>query len=394
MEISLGIYLTMAVASAVFYLGVWLKQRLSLLEKFCIPAPVAGGLLFAVAAFILNITGAANIKLDTSLQSIFMTAFFTTVGFGADLKQIKQGGKLVAKFVVIVTLLVLLQDVIGVALSTALGLDPLLGLCIGSIAMTGGHGNSASFGPMLEEMGVTGATVVSVSAATFGLVAGSIMGGPLARRLIMRHKVELPRQSESSDEVEQNQSAALSGKKLTEAAAEIFVVMGIGSIVGKFISGFGVTLPAFVGSLITAAIVRNVCDALGFKLALEEIETEGEVCLDMFLSLALISLKLWELLDLALPMILILLAQTLLMAVFAYFIAFYTMGRDYTACCIAAGLCGFGMGATPNAMANMDAVTLRFGPCKSAYIVVAVVGGLFVNLANTVILTLFINWLG
>ncbi len=393
MEISLGIYLTMALASAVFYFGVWLKRRLSLLEKFCIPAPVAGGLLFALASFALNVTDIAYITPDTSLQSVFMTAFFTTVGFGADLKLIKQGGKLVAKFVAIVTLLVLLQDVIGVLLAVLLGLEPLMGLCIGSIAMTGGHGNAASFGPMLEEMGITGATVVSVSAATFGLVAGSIMGGPLARRLIMRHKVALPQKQKEQESAEQ-QTAELSGKKLTEAAAEIFAVMGVGSIVSVGISGFGVTLPSFVGSLITAAVVRNICDAFGIKLALAEIEAEGELCLDMFLSLALISLKLWELMSLALPMILILLAQTLLMAVFAYFIAFYTMGRDYTACCIAAGLCGFGMGATPNAMANMDAVTLRFGPCKSAYIVVAVVGGLFVNLANSVILTLFINLLG
>lgn len=394
MEISLGIYLTMALASAVFYFGVWLKRRVSLLEKFCIPAPVAGGLLFALLSFVLNVTGIAYITLDTSLQSIFMTAFFTTVGFGADLKQIRQGGKLVAKFVAIVTLLVLLQDVIGVLLAVPLGLEPLLGLCIGSIAMTGGHGNSASFGPMLEEMGVAGATVVSVSAATFGLVAGSIMGGPIARRLILRHKVALPQYRSGRETDEKHQTEPLDGKKLTEAAAEIFAVMGIGSVVGEFISGFGITLPSFVGSLITAAVVRNICDAFGLRLAIAEIEAGGEVCLDMFLSLALISLKLWELMSLALPMILILLAQTLLMAVFAYFIAFRTMGKDYTACCIAAGLCGFGMGATPNAMANMDAVTLRFGPCRTAYIVVAVVGGLFVNLANTVIVTLFINWLG
>ena len=390
MQIDLGIYLTMALASAVFYFGVWLKKKIGLLQKFCIPAPVAGGLLFALLAFVLNITDIAYITLDTSLQSIFMTAFFTTVGFGADIRQIRAGGFLVAKFVAIVTLLVLLQDIVGVILSIPLGLEPAMGLCIGSIAMTGGHGNAASFGPMLEEMGVTGATVVSVSAATFGLVAGSVMGGPIARRLIMRHKVALPQKAEDKDS-EHQQIVSLSAKKLTKAAAEIFAVMGIGSIIGEAISSLGITMPSFIGSLITAVVVRNVCDGFGIKLALHEIEAEGEVCLNMFLSLALISLKLWELLDLALPMILILLAQTLLMALFAYFVAYHTMGKDYTACCIAAGLCGFGMGATPNAMANMDAVTLRFGQCKTAYIVVAVVGGLFVNIANSIILTVFIN---
>ncbi|MBQ4538090.1 MAG: sodium/glutamate symporter [Oscillospiraceae bacterium] len=392
MQIDLGIYLTMALASAVFYFGVWLKKRVELLRKFCIPAPVAGGLLFALLAFILNITDAAYITLDTSLQSIFMTAFFTTVGFGADMKQIREGGFLVAKFVGIVTLLVLLQDVVGVLLSIPLGMHPAMGLCIGSIAMTGGHGNAASFGPMLEEMGVTGATVVSVSAATFGLVAGSVMGGPIARRLILKHKVTLPQTGAAASEQNVTETVPpLSAKKLTEAAAEIFTVMGIGSIIGEGISSLGITMPSFIGSLITAVIVRNVCDSFGIKLALHEIEAEGEACLNMFLSLALISLKLWELLDLALPMILILLAQALLMALYAYFVAYYTMGRDYTACCIAAGLCGFGMGATPNAMANMDAVTMRFGQCKTAYIVVAVVGGLFVNIANSIILTAFIN---
>lgn len=393
MQITLGIYLTMTLASLVFYLGIWLKKKIFLLEKFCIPAPVAGGLLFALAAFALNITETAEITLDTSLQSVFMTAFFTTVGFEADLKLIKRGGMLVLKFVAIVTLLVLLQDIVGVLLSGLLGLDLRMGLCIGSIAMTGGHGNSASFGPLLEDMGVTGATVVSVSAATFGLVAGSIMGGPLARRLIEKHKVKLPDKTSDSVDDKTEQAVPLSAKKLTEAAAEIFVVMGIGSIVGEAISSLGITLPSFIGALITAAVVRNLCDMTGIKLAYEEIAAEGELCLSMFLSLALISLKLWELMDLALPMILILLAQTLLMAIFAYFLAFNTMGKDYTACCIAAGLCGFGMGATPNAMANMDAVTLRYGPCKSAYIVVAVVGGLFVNLANSVIVTAFINFL-
>lgn len=394
MQIDLGIYLTMALASAVFYFGVWLKNKIELLKKFCIPAPVAGGLLFAVLAFVLNISGATYISLDTSMQNVFMTAFFTTVGFGADIKQIKKGGLLVAKFVGIVTLLVLLQDVVGILLGILLGMHPAMGLCIGSIAMTGGHGNAASFGPMLEDMGITGATVVSVSAATFGLVAGSVMGGPIARRLILKHKVALPQSGVSIEGRPQTETTAmLSAQKLTEAAAEIFAVMGIGSVIGKAISSLGVTMPSFIGSLITAVIVRNICDASGNKLALNEIEAEGEVCLNMFLSLALISLKLWELLDLALPMILILIAQTLLMAVFAYFVAFYTMGRDYTACCIAAGLCGFGMGATPNAMANMDAVTLRFGECKTAYIVVAVVGGLFVNIANSIILTTFINFL-
>lgn len=401
MTVALDLYLTMALAVAVYYLGVWLKGKVAFLAKFCIPAPVAGGLVFAIAALLLKISGIMTITLDTSLQTLFMTAFFTSVGFTASIKVIRQGGILVAKFIAIVTLLVLLQDLVGAALSIPFGLNPLLGLCTASIPMTGGHGNAASFGPLLEDMGVTGATTVSVAAATFGLVAGSVMGGPIARRLIARHNISTPRamgKGGSNAEISAHSSLeepkTISAKALMPAAAQLFIAMGIGSVVSGWISSLGITLPSFIGALLTAAVMRNISDAAAKPLALPEIEAIGEVSLGLFLSLALISLRLWELFDLALPMMIMLLAQVLLMAAFAWFVSYNVMGRDYTACCITAGLCGFGMGATPNAMANMDAVTLKFGECKSAYIVVAIVGGLFVNFANSAIVTLFINLLG
>lgn len=395
MIINLDIFETMALATIVFYIGLYLRKKVKLLSKYCIPAPVIGGLLFAVLVLILRITNMAMINLDITLQSVFMNAFFTSVGYTASLKVLKKGGLKVGIFLALATVLVILQDVLGASLATVFNLDPLLGLCTGSIPMVGGHGTAGSFGPLLEEMGVAGATTVSFASATFGLVMGSFIGGFVAKNLIERKNIDTPKHSEDhslplSDFHEDNQ-AILCHKRLMNGVAWIFLAMGIGSIISKFIQDLGLTFPSYIGAMVAAAVIRNICDFRKVELEDKEIETIGGISLSFFLAMALMGLKLWELFDLALPMVFMLIAQALLMGFFAYFITFRIMGKDYDAAVFASANCGFGMGATPNAVANMDALTVKFGYAPTPYLVVPIVGCLFIDFVNTAVLTLFIN---
>ena len=395
MTINLDIFETMALATIVFYIGLYLRKKVKLLSKYCIPAPVIGGLLFAVLVLILRITNIATINLDITLQNIFMTAFFTSIGYTASLKILKKGGIKVGIFLALAMLLVVLQDALGASLATVFNLNPLLGLCTGSIPMVGGHGTAGSFGPLLEEMGVAGATTVSFASATFGLVMGSFIGGFVAKNLIERKNIDTPKHSEAhslplSDFHEDNQ-AILCHKRLMNGVAWIFLAMGIGSIISKFIQDLGLTFPSYIGAMVAAAVIRNICDFRKVELEDKEIETIGGISLSFFLAMALMGLKLWELFDLALPMLVMLIAQALLMGVFAYFITFRIMGKDYDAAVFASANCGFGMGATPNAVANMDALTAKFGYAPTPYLVVPIVGCLFIDFVNSAVITLFIN---
>ncbi len=395
MTINLDIFETMALATIVFYIGLYLRKKVKLLSKYCIPAPVIGGLLFAVLVLILRITNIATINLDITLQNIFMTAFFTSIGYTASLKILKKGGIKVGIFLALAMLLVVLQDALGASLATVFNLNPLLGLCTGSIPMVGGHGTAGSFGPLLEEMGVAGATTVSFASATFGLVMGSFIGGFVAKNLIERKNIDTPKHSEDhslplSDFHEDNQ-AILCHKRLMNGVAWIFLAMGIGTIISKFIQDLGLTFPSYIGAMVAAAVIRNICDFRKVELEDKEIETIGGISLSFFLAMALMGLKLWELFDLALPMLVMLIAQALLMGVFAYFITFRIMGKDYDAAVFASANCGFGMGATPNAVANMDALTAKFGYAPTPYLVVPIVGCLFIDFVNSAVITLFIN---
>lgn len=397
MELTLDIFQTMALASIVFYLGKYLKVKIPILSKYCIPAPVVGGLIFAILMLIFRVTGFATINLDVTLQNIFMTAFFTSVGFTASIKILKKGGIKVVTFLILSILLVILQNIVGVTLATLFNLEPLLGLCTGSIPMIGGHGTAGSFGPIIEEMGIAGATTVSFASATFGLVMGSIIGGLVARTLIIRHKLNTPIKADSDGKAtslgdfnEDNQDI-LCHKRLMAGASWLFIAMGIGSIISNLIEGIGLTFPSYIGAMLVAAVIRNICDAKKIDLVEKEIEAIGGISLSFFLSMALMGLKLWELFDLAVPMIIMLIAQTVLMGVFTYFITFRIMGKDYDAAVFASANCGFGMGATPNAVANMDALSNKFGFAPTPYFVVPIVGCLFIDFVNSAIITLFIN---
>lgn len=395
MELKLDIFQTMALVTVVFYLGTYLRKKVKFLSKYCIPAPVIGGLLFALVILFLKLTDLATIALDTTLQNLFMTTFFASVGFTASFKILKNGGIKVAMFLGIAILLIISQNVVGATLAKLFNLEPLLGLCTGSISMIGGHGTAGSFGPLLEELGINGATTVSFEAATFGLVTGSFIGGFVAKNLIENYKLKTPKESKDnsiplSDFHEDNQ-AVLCHHKLMKASAYLFFAMGVGSIISKFIQDTGLTFPSYIGAMIAAAIIRNVCDIRKQEIEEKEIEVIGNISLSYFLCIALMGLRLWELFDLALPLVVMLLAQSVLMVIFAYFITFRVMGKDYDAAVFASASCGFGMGATPNAVANMDALSAKFGFAPTPYFVVPIVGALFVDFVNSAVITLFIN---
>lgn len=396
MEVKLDLFETMALATVVYYLGYYLRIKVKFFSKYCIPAPVIGGLIFAILILILRLTGAVNVILDTTLQSVFMTAFFTSVGFTASFRVLKKGGIKVFIFLGLATLLVVFQDILGALLAGVFGLSPLLGLCTGSIPMVGGHGTAGSFGPLLEDMGVSGATTVAFASATFGLVVGSFLGGFVAKSLIERNNLKTPKSPGENHEIplsdfHEDNTSVLCQKRLMNGVSWLFIAMGIGTIISALIEDLGLTFPSYIGAMLAAAIIRNLCDVRNIHLEDHEIEAIGSISLSFFLAMALMGLKLWELFDLALPMIAMLVAQTILMGVFAYFITYRVMGRDYEAAVFASANCGFGMGATPNAVANMDALTAKFGPAPTPYFAVPIVGCLFIDFVNSAVVTIFVN---
>lgn len=400
MELNLNIYETMALVSTIFYLGKYMRWKVSTLVKFCIPPAVVGGFIFALLTLLLHISDIITLNLDMTLQNLFMTTFFTSIGFTASFKVLKQGGKQVIIFLGLAALLVILQNSVGVMLASLFNLNPLLGLCTGSIPMIGGHGTAGSFGPMLEEMGVAKATTVSVASATFGLIMGSIIGGLVARNLIIRYKVKTTHDESSNNQPvevgdfnEENPNI-LSFKKLMNAACFLFIAMGIGSLISKLIQTSGLTFPSYVGAMLVAATIRNIYDIRKKEIYEKEIETIGGLSLSFFLTMALMGLKLWQLFDLALPLLIMLIAQVLLVGIFAYFIIYRIMGKNYEGVVFASATCGFGMGATPNAIANMDELTNRFGFAHTPYFVVPIIGGLFIDFVNSAIITIFINLIG
>ena len=400
MEFNLNIYETMALVSIVFYIGKYIRNKFSILSKYCIPPSVVGGFIFAILILILKVTDIATINLDTTLQEIFMTTFFTSIGFTASFKILKQGGIKVITFLGLAILLVVLQNVVGVTLASLFNLQPLLGLCTASIPMIGGHGTAGSFGPLLESMGITGATTVSIASATFGLIMGSIIGGLVARNLIHNHKIKTVHDENSKvppkkvgDFNEENQNI-LCLKKLMTGASFLFIAMGLGSIISDFIQNSGLTFPSYIGAMIAAAIIRNIYDLAGKEITEKEIETLGSLSLSFFLTMALMGLKLWQLFDLALPLIVMLIAQVILVGCFAYIITYRVMGKSYEAVVFASATCAFGMGATPNAIANMDELTNRYGFVHTPYFVVPIIGCLFIDFVNSAIITMFINFIG
>lgn len=362
-QISLDMYQTLGMAVAVLFLGAFLKKRIKFLETFCIPSPVVGGLIFAIVSCILYATGILEISFDETLKNVCMVIFFTSVGFQANLKVLKSGGLSLVVFLVCVIVLIISQNLVSVGLAKLVGVSPLIGLSTGSIPMVGGHGTAGAFGPVLEDLGISGASTLCTAAATFGLVAGSLMGGPIGRRLILKH--DLLKTAVMEDDatlVEDEKKHKRSVSMYAPATYQIAIAMGLGTIVSWALSKTGMTFPIYIGAMIVAAAMRNISEHTNlFNVNMGEINDIGGICLSLFLGIAMITLKLWQLASLALPLLILLAGQVALMFVFTYFVLFNVMGRNYDAAVLAAGTCGFGMGATPNAMANMQALTEKYG---------------------------------
>lgn len=388
-------YQTIAVAVVVLILGAFLKRKISFLEKFCIPAPVIGGLIFAIFTLICYSTGILEIDFDDTLKEVCMVFFFTSVGFQANLKVLKSGGKPLLIFLVLVIVLIITQNFTAIGLANLLGLDSLTGMTTGSIPMVGGHGTAGAFGPVLEDFGISGATTVCTAAATFGLVAGSLMGGPIGNRLIKKHNLlETIKNDDDTLLFEEEEKHERHFSMYAPAVFQLIIAVGIGTIFSKLLSLTGMTFPIYIGAMIAAAIMRNIGEYTGkITIHMGEINDLGGICLSLFLGIAMITLKLWQLADLALPLVILLAGQVALMFLFSYIVVFNVMGRNYDAAVLVAGTCGFGMGATPNAMANMQAICEKYGPSVKAYLIIPIVGSLFADFLNSLTITFFINLL-
>lgn len=393
MKIQLDMYQTLAAAVLVLLLGNYLRKKINFLEKFCIPAPVIGGLLFAIFTCICYTTGIIEFSFDDTLREVCMVFFFTSVGFQANLKVLKSGGRSLIVFLGLVIALIFFQNLLAIGLSKLLNLNPLIGMCTGSIPMVGGHGTAGAFGPVLEDFNIHGATTICTAAATFGLITGSLVGGPIGKRLIEKRKLmdNVPTEDDSLL-VEDEEKHQRHTNMYAAAVFQLILAIGLGTIFSYFLTKTGLTFPIYIGAMLAAALMRNITEYSGKgTIHMGEINDLGGICLSLFLGMAMITLKLWELATLALPLVILLAAQTLLICVFTYFVIFNVMGRDYDAAVLSAGTCGFGMGATPNAMANMQAICDRYVPSVKAYLIIPLIGSLFADFINSLVITFFIN---
>ena len=398
-NIKMDMIQTVGLAVIILILGRLLRKKIKFFETYCIPSPVVGGFLFAIINLILRETNLVIFEFDNTLQSFFMTLFFTSIGFNASWRLLKVGGRKVVIFLIMAVTLVVLQNVVAVGVGYLTGVDPLIALLTGSTAMTGGHGTAAAMAPIVEELGHTGAKSVAIAAATFGLIAGSSLGGPLANRLIKGKKLEVVAEKVDNEKVRNdeflfnNDVKKLDGENFAKAFFLILLSMFIGSYVSTFLNQF-LNFPNYIGPMIVAAVLRNISDnTTKFDLHYEEVHILEDVSLNLFLGMAMISLKLWELGNVAGQLALLLLAQALLAWVFIYFVTFRFMGGNYDAAVLSAGHVGFGLGATPNGIANMQSVCDKYKHSHIAFFVMPIVGALFIDFFNVAIISGFFSFL-
>ena len=418
-SIELDMIQTAGIGALALIVGMILTRKVDFLQKYCVPSPVSGGIIFSLLTLLLYGWFNIEVSFDGTLKDVFMLAFFTSVGFQSDLKVLKQGGKLLTIMLILLVFIIAMQNLMPMGITRLMGVDPLIGMASGSAAMTGGHGTAAGFASVFERMGLNGAGTIGMAAATFGLIAGSMIGGPLAERIV-RTKLTHEQMQTPDEEIDpamagiESDEASPTGRtkristnelefqQYAKASYCIILVMGGGTLMSWLLEKTGVTFPTYFGALILAATVRNIIGYVKYKdegkwekaeklLDMERIISVGNICLSLFLGMAMISLKLWELQSLALPLIVILASQVLMMALFAYFIAFPLLGRDYDAAVLCAGICGFGLGATPNAMANMSAVCYKYRYTVKPFLIVPIIGAMFADIINTGMITLFLN---
>lgn len=386
---------TIAIGLISLYIGRKLKTKLQFLDRFGIPAAVLGGILFAVIHLIIRSTGLGSIEYNTSLQTPFMVVFFTTIGLGSSIEGLKKGGKLLIIFWLLSGFMTFMQTVIGVGMAKVTGINPLLGVLAGSVSMSGGHGSAGAFGETVEGLGVTGALTMALSAATFGLIAGGLLGSPLAIHLIKKYNLK-PKEVVNEEEVgvkSNIEKREINLNSMLDHVLMLTIIMTLGiSISGFLKTKFNIALPSYVGAMFCAIIFNN----LNMKFKWIDIDRNlvtilGETSLNIFLSMALISLKLWELAALAVPMLIILLCQVVFMGLYTRFIVFKAMGGDYDAAVMISGMCGSGLGATTNAMINMGEVSGKYGYTVNPYLIVPLTGAFLIDIFQMPVIITAIN---
>ena len=400
---------TVTFAGLVLFLGYQIRALIPPLARYNIPAAVIGGMLSSAISLLFRQQGFALFSFDTTLQTPLMIAFFTTIGFGASLSLLRVGGPQVLVFSIIATVMTVGQNLVGILVALPMGMHPLFGVLCGSVTLTGGPATGLAFAPLFEQAGVTGAATLAVASAMVGIISGGLIGGPIGTALIERHKLKSPRKNPADlevpvatqlveDRLVEKPTDTPSGEDkesylLLKSLVVILVAMWIGSGLSGWLASIGVTLPAYIGAMVIAAVLRNIDDATGWlRLSQKVIDDIGAVSLSLFLVLALMTLKLWELAGLALPLLVILAAQVILIAVVCLGPVFRFMGKDYDSAVMAGGFCGFMLGTTANAMANMEALVERYGPAPRAFLVVPMVGAFFIDFANALLITLFLNF--
>ncbi|BDC40399.1 sodium/glutamate symporter [Paraburkholderia terrae] len=394
--VSLDTQETLMAACLVLLLGRQILARMRVLRTYSIPEPVAGGLLVALLVFAMRSLSHIEVRFDTGLQTPLMFAFFATIGLNADLSALKSGGRAMVIFLCVVAGLLIMQDALGIALAWMLGQERILGLLGASVTLSGGHGTGAAWAKVFAERhGLAAATEIAIACATFGLILGGLIGGPVARFLITRYRLTpRPEPGDTADTTAFEQPKAvrpITPDAVIETVALIAICLAVGSLLASWSNGKAFELPAFVWVLFVGVMLRNVLTIRGwYEVSGLAVSMLGNVSLSLFLAMALMSLRLWDLASLALPLVVILAVQSIAMAAYAMFVTFRVMGRNYDAAVLAAGHCGFGLGATPTAIANMQAITERFGPSHLAFLVVPMVGAFFIDIANAIVIKLFL----
>ncbi len=412
MEFTFNAFYTLIAAVIVLLLGRLLVNKIDFLKRYNIPEPVAGGLVAAIVSLLVNQFWGYSITTSSALQTSFMLIFFASIGLSANFTKLRQGGIGLIIFLIAISTFIVLQNIVGISLATLLGIDPLIGLIAGSITLTGGHGTAGAWGEILEtQYGIQGALALGMASATFGLIIGGLIGGPLAKTLINRHQLAVPRTEEQIEKRDNTPADQDSNEFIPfEYPHQVRLITADNAITtlglfaaclafAEFMTGAAkgtmFELPTFVWALAGGVILRNVLESI-FKVNIFDraIDVFGNASLSLYLAMALLSLKLWQLADLAGPLMVILGAQTLTMALYAAFVTFRIMGKNYDAAVLAAGHCGFGMGATPTAVANMQAITNMYGPSYKAFLIVPLCGAFFVDLINVAVIQSILKFFG
>ncbi|MGX7059481.1 sodium/glutamate symporter [Vagococcus humatus] len=390
---------TVAVAGLLLMLGYYIRRKVPILERMCIPAPVIGGFIFANLVWLLRGTNLLVIEMDVTLQLPFMLAFFTCVGFGGSFKLLKAGGRLLVVYLVSCWILAVIQNVVGVGLASAMGQNPIMGVMAGTVSLVGGHGNAAAFGPVAEKLGVEGATTVAVASATYGLVVGSLVGGPLADYLIKKYhiKIETDESGLDMDALTEKESTQIfSSQNFMAHLTLIFVFMVGGIMFSKFIEGLGIqnfAIPNYVGAMFIAIIFRNINDKHEiFELDQKVIDLILDIGLGFFLTMAIMTLKIWQLADLAVPLIIILLVQTVILFLFSRFFVFKLLGKNYDGAVMTGGFMGWGLGIAATAVVCMSAVCEKYDKRSTkAFLIAPLCGAVFVDVVAIPTIIFFIT---